>query len=197
MAARRGAARRAGGELAQARARYEALLEAHPLAIEAYRAIAPLDAALDGAAAACARIDAAAARFPQNAALARLRAEWTPDEGEAGLAAVRALVAAAPGDVDARGDLALRLARRGRHDEADAALAEVLRLVPYAARPLLIRAQIALWREQRRRRGRPCERRSRSTSTPSRRSGFWCRSQARPRRAARPWRSRAQSCGDR
>lgn len=133
------------GDLARAQARYEAVLAANPLALEVYQAVAPLDAALGGPEAARGRLAAAVDRFPHHAGLARLRAEWAPEEGEAGLAAIEALVRLAPEDVGGRVELALRLGRCERRDEAEAEVAAALRIAPDDVRPHLVRAQLAMW----------------------------------------------------
>lgn len=137
------------GALERARARYDELLRATPLALEVYRAVAPLDAALLGPEAARERLAAAAERFPHHAGLARLRVEWAPEEGEEGLAAVEALVRLAPDDILGRVQLALLYGRSGRRDEATAAVEAALRSDPNDPRPFLARAQLALWQGDR------------------------------------------------
>lgn len=134
------------GELAAARERHALVIADNPLALAAYRAIAPLDAALDGSSVALARVEAAAARFPQNAALARLRVDWTPDEGDAGLAALRNFHAVAPDDLEGACELALRLGRRGELAEAQALVDHVRARAPEAAIGHGMQAQLALWR---------------------------------------------------
>ncbi|MDC0670419.1 C39 family peptidase [Nannocystis radixulma] len=137
------------GELAAARARHERVLEHNPLALEARVALAGLDAALAGPAAALERIEAAVARFPHHAGLARLRVAWAPAEGEAGVEVVRALLAVEPGNAGMHGELALRLGRLKRHDEAAAAIAQARALAPHSAQTHLVAAQLAMWREER------------------------------------------------
>lgn len=134
------------GDLPEARARHAEILAANPLAIDAYRSIAPLDAALAGPSAALARLRAAAERFPHHAALARLLVEWTPDEGDASLDALRALQTIAPDDVEAPAELALRLGRRGRLGEAQAALDHALALGQSVPQCLAVQTQLHLWR---------------------------------------------------
>jgi tetratricopeptide (TPR) repeat protein len=134
------------GELAAARARHELVLAANPLAIDAHRNVAFLDAALDGPSAALARIDAAAARFPEHAGLARLRVEWTPSEGDAGIAVVRTYHTLAPDELDGACELARRLGRRGDLAEAQELVDQLLARAPEAAVVHGIQAQLASWR---------------------------------------------------
>lgn len=134
------------GELAAARARHELVLAANPLAIAALRSLASLDAALDGPSAALARIDAAATRFPHHATLARLRVEWTPPEGDAGVAVARTFHAVAPDELDGACELAHRLGRRGDLAEAQALVDQLLARAPNAAIVHKIQAELASWR---------------------------------------------------
>ncbi len=134
------------GELAAARTRLEQVLADNPLALTAYRDLAPLDAALDGPSAALRRVEAAAARFPQHAGLARLRVEWTPGEdGDGKIAALRTLHAVAPEELDGTAQLALCLGRRGEFAEAHALVDQVIARAPTAGLGPRARAQLAWW----------------------------------------------------
>ena len=118
--------------------------EAEPTSVETHGALAARLAATRGPARAREHLDAACARFPENAALLEARIEYLrgedPREHEA---AVRRLLELEPASAWARRELALAAARLGRHAEAEAEHAAARELAPHELSTALTGCQIA------------------------------------------------------
>lgn len=124
---------RLSGDRASAVVRWRSVLETDPLSMEAHAAIARLLNESGDRLAGLAHLRDASARHPHHAGLARLVVEFTDVEGPEGLEVVRGLLTLAPSDAWAVRELALRLVRRHRAEEALVAADEAALLDPHAA----------------------------------------------------------------
>jgi tetratricopeptide (TPR) repeat protein len=107
------------GDLKQELTHWRRVLDAEPLAFDAFRAVAFLLAEIEGRAASLAFLRQACERFPCFAPLRELQVEWSREEGLAELEKVaRALVAEDPENAWARRELAAALSSLGRFAEA-------------------------------------------------------------------------------
>jgi tetratricopeptide (TPR) repeat protein len=139
----RSAARLAGarGDVEGARRLWEQLLAEDPLALDAHRNLAELLAAAHGRPAALEHLRAAGERFPHNLELAKLCNEWLRDDDVAGAeAVVRRLLRSHPDNAWGHRELAVHLAKQGRHDEALAALEQAAPLEPMSCSLYSVRA---------------------------------------------------------
>jgi tetratricopeptide (TPR) repeat protein len=109
------------------------VLETDPLSMEAHAAITRLLNESGGRLAGLEHLREASARHPHHAGLARLAVEFTDVEGPEGLEVVRRLLALTPSDAWAVRELAIRLLRRQRAEEALVAADEAAVLDPHSA----------------------------------------------------------------
>lgn len=131
------------GDLAASLDLWRQVLQAEPAAIDANRAIATRLAETEGRAAALEHLAAACDRFPHNFALIQAWIDWLRDDGPAALEpAVRRLLAIHPADAWARRELALILARQGRHEEAAEEMRLATQLEPSSPSEAAVRAQL-------------------------------------------------------
>jgi tetratricopeptide (TPR) repeat protein len=130
------------GDRSAAISRWRSVLATDPLSLEAHAAVTRLLAESGDRAAGLRHLTDAAASHPHHAGLARLAIDFTDDEGEEGLGVVRRLVALEPTDAWARRELAARLARRHRLEEALVEADHAVSLEPNAASTHGIRAYV-------------------------------------------------------
>ena len=121
------------GARARALERWRGILATEPLSLEVHAAVASLLSETGERAAGREHLRAAAAAHAHHAGLARLLVGFTDDEGDEGLAVLRRVIDLAPTDAWARRELALRLARRHRIDEAMAEVEQAAALDAEAA----------------------------------------------------------------
>jgi cellulose synthase operon protein C len=131
------------GNLADSLNLWRQVLQIEPAAIDANRAVAKRLAESEGRAAALDHLARACDRFPHNYALHQARIEWLREDGPAAVEpAVRLLLASHSDDAWARRELALVLARQGRHDEAAAELAIATQIEPASPAEAMVRGQV-------------------------------------------------------
>lgn len=135
-------------DLLRARELFSSLLALDPLHMRAHEAVSELLAQTEGQEAACAHLEAAAARFPHHYPLhqAWIRRLREQDEPAAMEAPIRRLIEIHPADAWSRRELALTLGQLRRHEEAAAAAAEALRLEPREPASHAVAARVALAR---------------------------------------------------
>ncbi len=131
------------GDLAGSLELWLRVLEAEPSAVDANRAVGRRLAETRGRAAAVEHFAVACERFPHNYALNQAWIEWLRADGPAAVEpAVRRILAIHPADAWARRELALALARQGRHDEAAAEIGLAMQLEPASPSEAAVRAQV-------------------------------------------------------
>lgn len=124
-------ARREQGALGEALALLHEAAEQEPLNPELHRLIAAVLLQREGRDAALAHLDGVCGRHPHHFELNRLRLSWLPDHRLADqVAHLDHLVCIAPHSAWAHRERAVKLSLLRRHDDAQAAAAEALRLAP-------------------------------------------------------------------
>ncbi|MFB3892677.1 MAG: tetratricopeptide repeat protein [Phycisphaerae bacterium] len=107
------------GELAKSLGLWQQVAQAEPMAIDALRAVARLLAETQGPPAALEFLRKRAAQFPYNFPIHQLWIEWLRDEDPArSVEIIEHLIAVDPVNAWTRREMALTLARMGRHEEA-------------------------------------------------------------------------------
>ena len=108
------------------------ILDIEPLALDAHIRIARALAQLEGTTAALAHLKAACARFQHHYGLQRTLVDWSRDmRAEEAETATRELLRIDPADAWARRELAMILAKAGRHDEALSEAIEAAQIEPH------------------------------------------------------------------
>ena len=131
------------GDLAGSLDLWRQVLEAEPGAIDANRAVARRLAETQGRAAALEHLAGACERFPHNYALHQAWIEWLRADGPAAVEpAVRRLLVIHPADAWAGRELAIVLARQGRHEEAADAMLLATMLEPSSPSEAAVRGQV-------------------------------------------------------
>lgn len=133
------------GRMTQSVAHWQSVLAAEPMALDAHENLARLVAEQESPEQTLQLLGNTVTQWPWHMGLARLYVDWLRRAGRLGAEGeLRRILAHNPADDWAWRELALELARRQRHDEAVAAAAESLRLVPSFASAHAILATVLL-----------------------------------------------------
>ena len=131
------------GDLAGSLDLWRQVLQAEPVALDANLAAARRLAETEGRAAGLEHLAEACDRSPYNVSLHRARIEWLREDGPAAVEpAVRRLLTTHPDDAWTRRELALVLARQGRHEEAAAEIQLASQLEPASTSEASVRGQV-------------------------------------------------------
>jgi cellulose synthase operon protein C len=133
------------GDLPAALARYQTVLAAEPLAMDALGEVVRLMTATDSRAAAIDQLSQTARLHPHHEGLARLVVDTIEDEGERGIEVIKKLLDIAPDDPWVHRELAIRLGRRDRFEEAFAALKGAYEREPDTAPHFVVCGYLELW----------------------------------------------------
>jgi tetratricopeptide (TPR) repeat protein len=132
------------GEHARALECLRAVVELEPYSAEAHGPLAQQIERVSGRAAAREHVAGASARFPENAALLELRAQWLEGGDPAELETVlRSVIALQPANAWAQRELVLTFLKLGRVDDARAAQVLARAIAPTDPRTELVAATIA------------------------------------------------------